>query len=194
MDNKTTSTHEGEVTAPSSRSTMVSTESTLQQEPISERMRAPRRKDRDYSVHLEQHGSNTKVIRDIIIGFADGLTVPFALTAGLSSYVLLFFGVTTYASPLTISRLGSAKLVIIGGLAELFSGAISMGLGAYLAAVTDRDHYLAEEKREYEEVVSKPNDEKEEIYIIMDQYGVNRENSRPLVEQLSSNVSLWVQV
>ncbi|POR32714.1 Vacuolar iron transporter 1.1, partial [Tolypocladium paradoxum] len=64
-------------------------------------------------------------LRDVIIGFSDGLTVPFALTAGLSS-------------------LGSARLVIMGGLAELFSGMISMGLGAYLAAATERDHYRSQ--------------------------------------------------
>lgn len=72
--------------------------------------------------HAEHHSSNGDMIRDITIGFADGLTVPFALTAGLSS-------------------LGSTKLVVIGGLAELFSGMISMGLGAYLAAATERQHW-----------------------------------------------------
>ncbi|KAF9246720.1 hypothetical protein DTO006G1_8083 [Penicillium roqueforti] len=77
----------------------------------------------------EKHFDSGEVMRDMIIGLADGMTVPFALTAGLSS-------------------LGSSKLVILGGLAELFSGSISMGLGAYLAAVTDRDHYENEEKRE----------------------------------------------
>lgn len=72
--------------------------------------------------HAEHHSTNGDMIRDITIGFADGLTVPFALTAGLSS-------------------LGSTKLVVIGGLAELFSGMISMGLGAYLAAATERQHW-----------------------------------------------------
>jgi VIT1/CCC1 family predicted Fe2+/Mn2+ transporter len=85
-------------------------------------------------------------------------------------------------------------LVIIGGLAELFSGAISMGLGAYLAAVTERDHYLSEEAREQEEVRTRPEDEKEEIYEIMEGYGLDRDATRPLVEQLASNAEQWVRV
>lgn len=93
-----------------------------------------------------------------------------------------------------ISSLGSSKLVIIGGLAELFSGAISMGLGAYLAAVTDRDHYLSEERREHEEVVSKPEDEKMEIFEIMESYGIGREATTPLVEALAKNPDEWVRV
>lgn len=83
--------------------------------------------------HDEHHSNNGSLIRDITIGFADGLTVPFALTAGLSS-------------------LGSTKIVVIGGLAELFSGMISMGLGAYLAAATERQHWQAEYARECWEV------------------------------------------
>lgn len=90
-------------------------------------------------------------------------------------------------------RLGSAKLVIIGGLAELFSGAISMGLDAYLAAVTERDHYICEEKRERDEVASIPQDE-EEIYEIMDGYGVRRETTRPLVGHLERNPEQWIRV
>jgi VIT1/CCC1 family predicted Fe2+/Mn2+ transporter len=85
-------------------------------------------------------------------------------------------------------------LVIIGGLAELFSGAISMGLGAYLAAVTERDHYMAEEAREREEVQIKPQAEKEEIYEIMRDYGVERNATTPLVECLAANPEQWVRV
>lgn len=128
----------------------------------------------DTASHTETHTDYGDVIRDVIIGFADGLTVPFALTAGLSS-------------------LGSSNLVIIGGLAELFSGAISMGLGAYLAAVTERDHYLAEEVREREEVATKTEDEKEEIYKIMSAYDISREATRPLIEELVQNTDSWVR-
>jgi len=85
-------------------------------------------------------------------------------------------------------------LVVIGGLAELFSGAISMGLGAYLAAVTERDHYIAEEKRERDEVATKPEAEKEEIYEILTRYGVSREAITPLVSALEANVEEWVKV
>jgi len=122
----------------------------------------------------EKHSVSSEVIRDVIIGFADGLTVPFALTAGLSS-------------------LGSNKLVIIGGLAELFSGAISMGLGAYLAAVTDRDHYMSEEKRERDEVLTKPDAEKEEIYEILNGYGVSREASKAVVGDLLKDEENWIR-
>jgi hypothetical protein len=69
-----------------------------------------------------------------------------------------------------------------------------MGLGAYLAAVTERDHYICEENREREEVATRPQDEKEEIYEIMDGYGVRREATRPLVDQLESNTEQWIRV
>lgn len=93
-----------------------------------------------------------------------------------------------------MNRLGSARLVVIGGLAELFSGAISMGLGAYLAAVTERDHYIAEEKREREEVTTKPEAEKEEIYEILMAYGIGHDAVTPLVTALEANVEEWVRV
>ena len=125
--------------------------------------------------HTERHSAYGAIVRDVIIGFADGLTVPFALTAGLSS-------------------LGSSKLVIIGGLAELFSGAISMGLGAYLASVTDRDHYISEEKRERAEVVEKPDDEKREIAEILERYGIGREASALVVRDLVADSDAWVRV
>jgi len=76
----------------------------------------------------------------------------------------------------------------------LFSGAISMGLGAYLASVTERDHYIAEEKREWHEIRAQPEDEKEEIYEIMIGYGVERTAVRPLVEHLTAHPGEWVQV
>lgn len=124
--------------------------------------------------HHEQHSLSGDVIRDMIIGFADGLTVPFALTAGLSS-------------------LGSSKLVITGGLAELFSGAISMGLGAYLAAVTDRDHYNSEEKREREEILTKAEAEKQEIVEILDEYGISKEASALVVRDLCRDHEAWIK-
>lgn len=85
-------------------------------------------------------------------------------------------------------------MVVIGGLAELFSGAISMGLGAYLATVTERDHYIAEEKRERDEVATKPEAEREEIYEIMTSYGIGREATTPLISALEANVDEWVRV
>lgn len=127
------------------------------------------------SSHKEKHSNHSHIISDIIIGFADGLTVPFALTAGLSS-------------------VGSLNLVILGGLAELFAGAISMGLGAYLAAVTEHKHYLVEQEREYREVDIAPKEEEQEIYDIMAEYGLNREAVQPMVKGLMVNKDMWVKV
>ncbi|KAK7518978.1 Ccc1 family [Phyllosticta citriasiana] len=124
--------------------------------------------------HPEKHSGNNEIIRDTIIGFADGLTVPFALTAGLSS-------------------IGSTRLVILGGLAELFSGAISMGLGAYLAAVTESKAYEVEEARERHEVVHMPNAEEEEIYEIFEEYSLPRETVKPVVEALKNDHDMWVK-
>lgn len=123
----------------------------------------------------EQHLDLGDVVRDIVIGFSDGITVPFALTAGLSS-------------------LGSSKVVIVGGLAELFSGSISMGLGAYLAAVTDLDHYKSEEEREREEVTLKPAAEKQEIHDILARYGISREVSQGVLNCLTQDREQWIRV
>ncbi|KAH8205141.1 hypothetical protein TruAng_000706 [Truncatella angustata] len=115
---------------------------------------------------------NSDMIRDIIIGFADGLTVPFALTAGLSS-------------------LGSTKLVVMGGLAELFSGCISMGLGAYLAASTEAESY-AHRRDEFLGAYSSDEErrkcKKERVYgVLTERYQISREAARPLVEELVAN-------
>ncbi|KAK4084624.1 uncharacterized protein Triagg1_1104 [Trichoderma aggressivum f. europaeum] len=117
----------------------------------------------------------TDVLRDVIIGFSDGLTVPFALTAGLSS-------------------LGSTKLVIMGGMAELFSGMISMGLGAYLAAVTERDHYDSEEKRQLTQAgCSLPQEQRDDIFCILEKYSVSREAAAPLVDELCKSRDQWIR-
>jgi len=172
---------------------MDSTTSTLQSEPRSEIVPKKRRNMVEHEgPHAENHQAYGTFVRDIIIGFSDGLTVPFALTAGLSSFVSLLYPSIPYS--LTIPRLGSAKLVIVGGLAELFSGAISMGLGGFLASLTDRDHYISEQEREFAEVRDKPEDEKEEIYDIMGKYGVGRDATRPLVEALALDPVKWVKV
>lgn len=127
------------------------------------------------SIHGEPHKGHGALIRDSIIGFSDGLTVPFALTAGLSS-------------------LGNTKIVILGGLAELFAGSISMGLGAYLASTTDKKHYEQEEKRERREVKETPLQEEEEIYEIFEKYGIQRSESKGVVDGLKANEDSWVQV
>lgn len=117
-----------------------------------------------------KHALRSLFVRDSIIGFADGLTVPFALTAGLS-------------------YLGDSKIVILGGLAELFAGSISMGLGAYLAAVTERKHYEVEERKMREEREG----EEEVVYGLFDGYGLGRERCRGVVEGLREDREVWTR-
>ncbi|CAG8460285.1 5162_t:CDS:2 [Ambispora gerdemannii] len=123
--------------------------------------------------HLEQHFDSPEVIRDIVIGLSDGLTVPFALAAGLSS-------------------LGNPNLVVTAGLAELLSGAISMGLGGYLAARSEADHYDTERKREEREVVDCLEDEIDEIVEILEPYGLDRDSLGPVIEKLKNNPEKFV--
>lgn len=125
--------------------------------------------------HAEHHSSHGAFLRDAIIGFSDGLTVPFALCAALST-------------------LDSSKVVISGGLAELFAGSLSMGIGAVLASLNEKTHYAVEEARELREVKEEPEMEAEEIYEIFERYGVGRSATRGLVEALRKDEGMWVQV
>lgn len=95
---------------------------------------------------------------------------------------------------LTRYRLGSSNLVVIGGLAELFSGAISMGLGAYLAAVSDSDHYDAEYERERREVETFPKTEERECYEILEKYNIPHDTLTPVIKALVSDEAQWIQV
>ncbi|KAF2232630.1 DUF125-domain-containing protein, partial [Viridothelium virens] len=114
------------------------------------------------------------LLRDTSLGLADGLTVPFALTAGLSS-------------------LGSSRLVILGGLAELFSGAISMGLGAYLAAATEQKQYEVAEARAQKEVEAEREVRVEEkTYRVLAGYGISPGAGRGVVEELRRRPEEWV--
>jgi len=123
--------------------------------------------------HSEEHSSNSEYLEAAVLGMADGLTVPFALTAGLSS-------------------IGSSKLVIIGGLAEIFSGMLSMGLGEYLSSNTKANHWEVEYAREQREVRENPLEEEEEIYEIFDEYDIPREDVRPILENLKKDPKKWV--
>jgi hypothetical protein len=98
--------------------------------------------------------------------------------------------------PLTVRSLGSSRLVVLGGLAELFSGAISMGLGAFLAADSERAKYAAEQKREIYEVENYPNIEKQEIYGILEKYNIPHHCLTPVVDTLTAddNKDQWIQV
>src|SRR6266568_4525473 len=95
--------------------------------------------------HVERHFTASEIVRDVVIGMSDGLTVPFALAAGLSGAV------------------SSANIIVTAGLAEIAAGSIAMGLGGYLAAKSDAEHYAAEERREHQEVREIPREEMREV-------------------------------
>ena len=124
--------------------------------------------------HVEGHFESTELIRDVVIGMADGLTVPFALAAGLSGAV------------------SSPHLVVLAGLAEIAAGSIAMGLGGFLAAQGDAEHYASERIREEREIIERTRDEEEEIYEIFEQYGVERQESEPVLEALKRQPQAWV--
>jgi VIT1/CCC1 family predicted Fe2+/Mn2+ transporter len=124
--------------------------------------------------HVERHFTAGETVRDIVIGMSDGLTVPFALAAGLSGAV------------------ASAAVVITAGLAEIAAGSISMGLGGYLAAKSDAEHYFSEQERERREVVEVPEEERREVAAIFRSYGLTPEQAAPLVEALSHRPRKWV--
>jgi VIT1/CCC1 family predicted Fe2+/Mn2+ transporter len=124
--------------------------------------------------HHEHHLRSTEAIRDVVIGMSDGLTVPFALAAGLAGAV------------------NGTHLVVLAGLAEIAAGSIAMGLGGYLAARGDAEHYDSERLREEREVVERVRDEEEEIYEIFEEYGVRREEATPVLEALKRNPPAWV--
>jgi VIT1/CCC1 family predicted Fe2+/Mn2+ transporter len=126
------------------------------------------------SPHHEHHFESSDVVRDIVIGLADGLTVPFALAAGLAGAV------------------DSGHLIIIAGLAEIAAGSIAMGLGGYLAARGDAEHFASERRREEHEVVERPGDEEDEIYEIFAAYSVDRKAAEPVLRALQANPRAYV--
>jgi VIT1/CCC1 family predicted Fe2+/Mn2+ transporter len=124
--------------------------------------------------HFERHFSGGEKVRDIIIGMSDGLTVPFALAAGLTSAIT------------------ASKLVVTAGLAEIAAGSIAMGLGGYLAARSDADHYAAEKRREEEEIVEKPHAERAEVAAVFRHYGLSDEQIQPILASFEKNETAWV--
>jgi len=125
-------------------------------------------------LHTERHSTSGEMVRDIVIGMSDGLTVPFALAAGLSGAV------------------ASTHIVVTAGLAEIAAGSIAMGLGGYLAARSDAEHYTSERAREELEVETIPEEEKAEVARLFESYGLTTEQSGPVVEALSQHPEAWV--
>ncbi|KAK2976187.1 hypothetical protein RJ640_012473 [Escallonia rubra] len=124
--------------------------------------------------HTEKHFTAGEIVRDIIIGVSDGLTVPFALAAGLSG------------------ANASSSIILTAGIAEVAAGAISMGLGGYLAAKSEADHYMRELKREEEEIITVPDTEAAEVAEILEEYGIEPHEYRPVVNALRKNPQAWL--
>jgi VIT1/CCC1 family predicted Fe2+/Mn2+ transporter len=124
--------------------------------------------------HVERHFTASAIVRDTVIGMADGLTVPFALAAGLSGAVQ------------------QAGIIVTAGLAEIAAGSIAMGLGGYLAAKSDAEHYAAEERREHQEVKSMPREEMKEVADVFREYGIAEEHIKPVVDAMTRQPKQWV--
>ena len=124
--------------------------------------------------HIEKHFQSSLVVRDVVIGMADGLTVPFALAAGLSGAV------------------DASHVIIIAGLAEVAAGSIAMGLGGYLAAKGDKEHYESERRREEMEIVERTDDERHEVIEILESYGLTHEQTTPILAAFEAKPKVWV--
>jgi vacuolar iron transporter family protein len=124
--------------------------------------------------HIEKHFTASDLVRDIVIGMSDGLTVPFALAAGLSGAV------------------SSNRLIVVGGLAEIAAGSIAMGLGGFLAAKSDAEHYQQERLREQREVKEIPDEEAHEVAQVFHSYGLSPDESAPIIQALSQRPEAWV--
>src|SRR3977135_4226044 len=128
--------------------------------------------------HIERHFTASEVVRDIVIGMSDGLTVPFALAAGLTG------GLTGTSNP--------TGIIVPAGLAESAAGSIAMGLGGYLAAKSDAEHYAKEREREKREVAEIPHEEMREVAEVFQEYGLTREETWPIVEALRKQPQKWL--
>jgi VIT1/CCC1 family predicted Fe2+/Mn2+ transporter len=124
--------------------------------------------------HAEEHFTASASVRDTVIGMADGLTVPFALAAGLTGAA------------------AQSAIIVTAGFAEIAAGSIAMGLGGYLAARSDAEHYANELAREEREIIQFPEVEKQEVRDVFESYGLSKEESNIVAESLSKRPSDWV--
>lgn len=123
--------------------------------------------------HKEEHLTGSEILRDVVIGMSDGLTVPFALAAGLSGAV------------------DKVSLIVIAGIAEIAAGSIAMGLGGYLAGKTEMDHYDSELRREYYEIEHLPDVEREEVRVFFEGLGLSREVQDQATDELIKDKDRW---
>jgi len=128
--------------------------------------------------HTEHHFTAPESVRDVVIGMSDGLTVPFALAAGISGEIA--------SSP------HASTLVVTAGFAEIAAGSIAMGLGGYLAAKTDQEHYASEREREVREIVELRDVEVEEVAKVFRDYGLTEAEMAPAVKAITGNDKAWV--
>jgi len=126
------------------------------------------------TAHTEHHFTSSETVRDVVIGMSDGLTVPFALAAGLSGAV------------------AATRIVVTAGFAEIAAGAIAMGLGGYLAAKSDAEHYASEQSREQREVVERAEDEVAEVEAIFAAYGLQAAEIAPIIQAFRNRPGAWV--
>jgi vacuolar iron transporter family protein len=124
--------------------------------------------------HIERHFTAGEAVRDVVIGMSDGLTVPFALAAGLTGAI------------------ASSHIIVTAGLAEIAAGSIAMGLGGYLAARSDAEHYASERRREEGEILTVPEVEAQEVTEIFRDYGLTQEESSAVVDALRRRPKDWV--
>ena len=124
--------------------------------------------------HVEAHFSGSEIVRDVVLGMSDGLTVPFALAAGLSGAV------------------ANARVILIAGVAELAAGAIAMGLGGYLAAKSEADTWASERKREREEVAEVPSEEQEEVRKVFRGWGLEGDTLEKATHAVCADHTRWV--
>ena len=123
---------------------------------------------------IERHFTGSETVRDVVIGMSDGLTVPFALAAGLSGAI------------------NTTSIIVTAGLAEIAAGSIAMGLGGYLAANSDAEHFFSERAREESEVSEKPDLEAGEVAEVFQSYGLTAEESKPIVDALRKRPQAWI--
>ena len=128
----------------------------------------------DHHHHTEEHLESSDFLTDVVIGMSDGLTVPFALAAGLTGAV------------------SNSSIIVIAGIAEIVAGSIAMGLGGYLAGKTEHDHYNSELKREYEEVERIPEMEKKEVRDFFENLGLSEEIQVKATEEIAKDKKQWV--
>jgi len=124
--------------------------------------------------HVEEHFTNSEFVTDVVIGMSDGLTVPFALAAGLTGAV------------------AASSIVLTAGIAEIVAGSIAMGLGGFLAGQTEVEHYQSEMAREYEEVERVPETEKREIRELLAEYGITETTQHLVADELALHPQRWV--